>query len=57
MIAGTGSNIRGITTEEKDGRLYTVTVELTTKDRTHLAEIMRRIRVMSHVLKVRRHRN
>ncbi|MGR6832806.1 bifunctional GTP diphosphokinase/guanosine-3',5'-bis pyrophosphate 3'-pyrophosphohydrolase [Aliivibrio wodanis] len=57
VIASTGSNIRGITTEEKDGRLYTVTVELTTKDRTHLAEIMRRIRVMPHALKVRRHKN
>ncbi|KAB2824864.1 bifunctional GTP diphosphokinase/guanosine-3',5'-bis pyrophosphate 3'-pyrophosphohydrolase [Aliivibrio finisterrensis] len=57
VIASTGSNIRGISTEEKDGRLYTITVELTTKDRTHLAEIMRRIRVMPHALKVRRHKN
>ncbi len=57
VIAGTGSNIRGISTEEKDGRLYTVTIELTVKDRKHLAEIMRRIRVMPHALKVRRHKN
>jgi guanosine-3',5'-bis(diphosphate) 3'-pyrophosphohydrolase len=57
VIASTGSNIRSISTEEKDGRLYAVTVELTVKDRVHLAEIMRRIRVMPLVLKVRRRKN
>ncbi len=30
-IAATGSNIQGLATEEKDGRLYTITVRLTTK--------------------------
>lgn len=57
VVAGTGSNIHGISTEEKDGRLYTVSLLLTTKDRVHLASIMKRIRVMPAVLKVRRGRN
>ncbi|HCH01182.1 MAG TPA: guanosine-3',5'-bis(diphosphate) 3'-diphosphatase [Vibrio sp.] len=57
VVSSTGSNIHGIATEERDGRLYTITLLLTTKDRVHLAEIMRRIRVMPHALKVRRARN
>ena len=56
VISRTGSNIHGISTEEKDGRLYTVSVALTTKDRVHLAGIMKKIRVMPQVLKVRRRR-
>ncbi|MGR5178510.1 bifunctional GTP diphosphokinase/guanosine-3',5'-bis pyrophosphate 3'-pyrophosphohydrolase [Vibrio parahaemolyticus] len=57
VIAKTGSNIHGISTEERDGRLYTVTVLLTTKDRVHLAGIMKRIRVMPHALRVQRRKN
>lgn len=54
VISNTGPNIHGLSTEERDGRLYTVTVLLTTKDRVHLAGIMRKIRVMPNTLKVRR---
>lgn len=54
VVASTGSNIHGIATEERDGRLYTISLLLTTKDRVHLASIMKRIRVMPHALKVRR---
>ncbi|AMF95895.1 guanosine-3',5'-bis(diphosphate) 3'-diphosphatase [Vibrio fluvialis] len=54
VISKTGSNIHGLSTEERDGRLYTVTVLLTTKDRVHLADIMRKIRTMPNALKVRR---
>ncbi|MDA0149361.1 bifunctional GTP diphosphokinase/guanosine-3',5'-bis pyrophosphate 3'-pyrophosphohydrolase [Vibrio sp. LaRot3] len=57
VISKTGSNIHGLSTEERDGRLYTVTVLLTTKDRVHLAGIMRRIKAMPHTLKVRRRKN
>ncbi|NOH80858.1 bifunctional GTP diphosphokinase/guanosine-3',5'-bis pyrophosphate 3'-pyrophosphohydrolase [Vibrio sp. RE86] len=57
VISKTGSNIHGLSTEERDGRLYTVTVLLTTKDRVHLAGIMRKIKAMPHTLKVRRRRN
>ncbi|MGF1699851.1 bifunctional GTP diphosphokinase/guanosine-3',5'-bis pyrophosphate 3'-pyrophosphohydrolase [Photobacterium makurazakiensis] len=56
-ISATGSNIQGLATEEKDGRLYTITVRLTTKSRIHLAEIMRRIRVMPNVVRVSRQKN
>lgn len=56
VVSRTGSNIHGISTEEKDGRLYTVTLALTTKNRVHLAEIMKKIRVIPHALKVRRRR-
>ncbi|MGF1724490.1 bifunctional GTP diphosphokinase/guanosine-3',5'-bis pyrophosphate 3'-pyrophosphohydrolase [Photobacterium nomapromontoriensis] len=56
-IAATGSNIQGLATEEKDGRLYTITVKLTTKGRIHLANIMRRIRVMPNVVRVSRQKN
>ncbi|WP_099610250.1 bifunctional GTP diphosphokinase/guanosine-3',5'-bis pyrophosphate 3'-pyrophosphohydrolase [Vibrio fujianensis] len=56
VISNTGSNIHGLSTEERDGRLYTVMVLLTTKDRVHLANIMRKIRVMPNTLKVRRRR-
>lgn len=57
VISKTGSNIHGLSTEERDGRLYTVTVLLTTKDRIHLAGIMKKIRVMPHALKVRRRKH
>ncbi len=54
VISNTGSDIHGLSTEERDGRLYTVTVLLSTKDRVHLAGIMRKIRLMPNSLKVRR---
>ncbi|MBN3574733.1 bifunctional GTP diphosphokinase/guanosine-3',5'-bis pyrophosphate 3'-pyrophosphohydrolase [Vibrio neptunius] len=57
VISKTGSNIHGLSTEERDGRLYTVTVLLTTKDRVHLAGIMRKIKAMPNALKVRRRKN
>ena len=44
-------------TEERDGRLYTVTVLLTTKDRVHLAGIMRKIKAMPQATRVRRRKN
>ncbi len=57
MIAATGANIHAISTEEKDGRVYLVTLLITTKSRIHLANIMRKIRVMPNVLKVSRQKN
>ncbi|MDF2153971.1 bifunctional GTP diphosphokinase/guanosine-3',5'-bis pyrophosphate 3'-pyrophosphohydrolase [Vibrio sp. CAU 1672] len=57
VISKTGSNIHGLSTEERDGRLYTVTVLLTTKDRVHLAGIMRKIKAMPHAIRVRRRKN
>ncbi|MFP1793921.1 bifunctional GTP diphosphokinase/guanosine-3',5'-bis pyrophosphate 3'-pyrophosphohydrolase [Lonsdalea quercina] len=51
------ANIQSINTEEKDGRVYSAFIRLTTRDRVHLANIMRKIRVMPDVIKVNRNRN
>lgn len=51
------SNIQSMNTEEKDGRVYSAFIRLTTHDRVHLANIMRKIRIMPDVIKVTRNRN
>ncbi|WON76877.1 bifunctional GTP diphosphokinase/guanosine-3',5'-bis pyrophosphate 3'-pyrophosphohydrolase [Serratia sp. UGAL515B_01] len=51
------SNIQSLNTEEKDGRVYCAFIRLTTRDRIHLANIMRKIRIMPDVIKVHRNRN
>jgi guanosine-3',5'-bis(diphosphate) 3'-pyrophosphohydrolase len=51
------SNIQSLNTEEKDGRVYSAFIRLTARDRVHLANIMRKIRVMPDVIKVHRNRN
>src|SRR5476649_951605 len=51
------SNIQSLSTEEKDGRVYSAFIRLTTRDRVHLANIMRKIRIMPDVIKVSRNRN
>ncbi|MCD8547344.1 MAG: bifunctional GTP diphosphokinase/guanosine-3',5'-bis pyrophosphate 3'-pyrophosphohydrolase [Aeromonadaceae bacterium] len=56
-IAATGANIHSISTEEKDARVYQVNLLITTKNRVHLANIMRKIRVMPDVLRVSRSRH
>ena len=53
-IAATGANIESLSTEEKDSNLYVINVELMATDRTHLATIMRKIRVMKEIQKVYR---
>ncbi len=57
VIAATGANIHSISTEEKDARVYQVNLLITTKSRVHLANIMRKIRVMADVLRVSRNRH
>ena len=57
IIANTGSNIQAISSDEKDGRLYTLNLVLTTSGRTQLANVMRRIRVMPDVSKITRNTN
>ncbi|QGY31073.1 bifunctional GTP diphosphokinase/guanosine-3',5'-bis pyrophosphate 3'-pyrophosphohydrolase [Pantoea cypripedii] len=51
------SNIQSLNTEERDGRVYSAFIRLTAQDRVHLANIMRKIRVMPDVIKVHRNRN
>jgi len=56
-INAAGSNIQSLSSEEKDGRVYSCFIRLTTRDRVHLANIMRKMRVMADVIKVARNRN
>ncbi|MBP7547659.1 MAG: bifunctional GTP diphosphokinase/guanosine-3',5'-bis pyrophosphate 3'-pyrophosphohydrolase [Corallincola sp.] len=57
IIASSDSNIHSLTTEERDGRIYSIRLVLSTRDRVHLARIMKRIRVMPDVVRVSRNRN
>lgn len=57
MINSAQSNIHSMNTEEKDGRVYNVYIHLTVRDRVHLANIMRKIRIMPDIIKVSRNRN
>ena len=54
VIAATGANIHSISTEERDARVYQVSLLITAKHRVHLADIMRKIRVMPDVVRVNR---
>lgn len=54
VIAKTGSNIHGLSAEEREGQLCTVTILLNTRDRVGLAGIMRKIRTLPQALRVRR---
>jgi GTP pyrophosphokinase/guanosine-3',5'-bis(diphosphate) 3'-pyrophosphohydrolase len=53
-IASTGANIQQLSTEEKESNLYIINVELLATNRKHLANIMRKIRVMADIQKVYR---
>jgi len=55
-IADAGANIDSIRSEDKDDRYSVVTLILAVSDRTHLAQIMRRIRAMKPVTKITRTR-
>ncbi|MGL9774629.1 MAG: bifunctional GTP diphosphokinase/guanosine-3',5'-bis pyrophosphate 3'-pyrophosphohydrolase [Sodalis sp. (in: enterobacteria)] len=56
-INAANSNIQSLNTEEKDGRVYSAFIRLTTRGRIHLANIMRKIRIMPDVIRVNRNRN
>ncbi|QCR37681.1 bifunctional GTP diphosphokinase/guanosine-3',5'-bis pyrophosphate 3'-pyrophosphohydrolase [Nissabacter sp. SGAir0207] len=51
------SNIQSLSTEERDGRVYSTFIRLTVRDRIHLANVMRKIRIMPDVIRVNRNRN
>ena len=57
IIASAESNINSLTTEERDGRIYSIRLVISTRDRIHLARIMKRIRVIPDVVRVSRNRN
>lgn len=52
-----GSSIQSLNTEERDGRAYSIFIRLTVRDRVHLANVMRKIRVIPDVIRVHRNRN
>ena len=54
-ITATESNIVSLQTEEKESNVYFIDIELTTTNRVHLANVMRKIRTMPEVQKVSRH--
>ncbi|MDC8831980.1 bifunctional GTP diphosphokinase/guanosine-3',5'-bis pyrophosphate 3'-pyrophosphohydrolase [Alteromonas gilva] len=54
-ISACDSNIIGLQTEEKESNIYFVDIELTTYNRVHLANVMRKIRTMPEVQRVSRH--
>ncbi|CAH9054601.1 Bifunctional (p)ppGpp synthase/hydrolase SpoT [Pseudoalteromonas holothuriae] len=54
VVASTQSNIVEIATDEKESNLYVIDLGITVKDRIHVANIMRRIRVMPDVQRVYR---
>ncbi len=51
-IAKADANIHAMSTEEKEGRIYTVNVSMSVKDRVHLANVIRKIRLLPDVLKI-----
>lgn len=54
-IAKADSDIISLQTEEKESNIYYIDLELTTTNRVHLANVMRKIRAMPEVQKVSRH--
>lgn len=54
-IASCDSNIVGLQTEEKESNIYYIDIILTTQNRIHLANVMRKIRAMPEVQRVSRH--
>ncbi|ABV89189.1 bifunctional GTP diphosphokinase/guanosine-3',5'-bis pyrophosphate 3'-pyrophosphohydrolase [Shewanella pealeana] len=56
IVASAGSNIHNLTTEERDGRVFLINLRISVRDRIHLANVMRRIRVLPEVLRTSRNR-
>lgn len=54
MIATQDSNIQDLSTEDRDTGEYVIKITLSVKDRVHLANVMRKIRIMPDVQKVYR---
>ncbi|KGJ98016.1 bifunctional GTP diphosphokinase/guanosine-3',5'-bis pyrophosphate 3'-pyrophosphohydrolase [Thalassotalea sp. ND16A] len=56
VITKTDSHIRTLNTEEKDSNLYLISLEVTCRDRIHIANIIRKIKIMPDVQRVIRPR-
>jgi len=56
IVAAEGTNIHSLVTTERDGRVFMINLRISVKDRVHLANVMRRIRVLPEVLRTSRNR-
>lgn len=56
VIARGGSNVHTLNSGEKDSGLYLIDMEITCRDRIHLADIIRKIKVMVDVQRVVRNK-
>ena len=56
VVSRAGSNVHSLNTEEKESGLYTIDMEITCHDRIHLADIIRKIKVMVDVQRVIRNK-
>src|SRR5690606_30106090 len=56
LIAAQGSNIQNLVTDDRDTGEYVIKITLSVRDRIHLANVMRKIRVLPEVQKVYRRR-
>jgi GTP pyrophosphokinase/guanosine-3',5'-bis(diphosphate) 3'-pyrophosphohydrolase len=52
VVARGGSNVHSLNSGEKDSGLYVIDMELTCRDRVHLAGLIRKIKVMKDVQRV-----
>ncbi len=56
VVARCGSNVHSLNSGEKDSGLYLIDIEITCRNRVHLADIIRKIKVMSDVQRVVRNK-
>jgi GTP pyrophosphokinase/guanosine-3',5'-bis(diphosphate) 3'-pyrophosphohydrolase len=56
VVAKCGSNVHSLNSGEKDAGLYVIDMEITCRDRIHLADIIRKIKVMIDVQRVIRNK-
>ncbi len=56
IIAKCGSNVHTLNSGEKESGLYTIDMEITCRDRVHLADIIRKIKVIIDVQRVIRNK-
>ena len=56
-IADTRTSIEGIQVKERDAQHSVITLTIAVRNRVHLADVMRRVRIMRSVTKVSRAKN
>ena len=56
VVARCGSNVHSLNSGEKESGLYLIDMEITCRNRVHLADIIRKIKVMGDVQRVVRNK-